>query len=64
MAQIGGFVPAAQGGQKAAAIPKKSKNPTGGAWRRKLRAEGAEKTDFAAIAFGAPIHDIQRLNNP
>jgi hypothetical protein len=29
-----------------------------------LRAEGAEKTDFAAIAFGAPIHDIQRVNNP
>ena len=27
MAQIGGFVPAAQGGQKAAAIPKKSKIP-------------------------------------
>ncbi len=28
-----------------------------------MRAEGTEKTDFTAIAFSAPIHDIRCHNN-
>jgi hypothetical protein len=63
MAQIGGFVPAAQGGGQSQRWEGDIRRSTQGAWRRRLRAHDAEKTDFAAIAFTAPIHDIWALNH-
>jgi hypothetical protein len=61
--QIGGFVPATQGGDHHGHGGRKRKNPTSGPWRRKLRAAGAEKTDYAAIAFRTSIHDIRHTNS-